>query len=68
MCRLYGSTQETQEHAVNCCEIVDNGQYMDLRDIYGDVPLDDSKVRDTVSRYVCFEEKALGMGREKVFA
>ena len=68
MCRLCGSTQETQEHAVNCGEIVDDGQYMDLRDIYGDVPLDDSKVRDIVSRYVRFEEKALAKGRENVLA
>ena len=68
MCRLCGCTKETQEHAINCSEIADGGQYMDLRDIYGDVNVDDPKVREIVSRYNCFEEKVSAAGVERTGA
>ena len=59
VCRLCGHAKETQEHAINCPEIVDGGEFLNLNSVYGDVPLEDIKIREIVSRFVLFEEKLL---------
>ena len=59
VCRLCGHTKETQEHAINCPEIVDGGEFLNLNSLYGDVPLDDVKIREIVFRFLLYEEKLL---------
>ena len=65
LCRLCGSTKETQEHVVNCAEIAEGGQYLDMRDLYGNVQANDSKIREIVLRYTRFEEMVASDGGEQ---
>ena len=57
LCRLCRNAMETQEHAVNCPEVAEGGQYLNLAELYGEVPPASSRVREIVSRIVLFEEK-----------
>ena len=56
-CRLCSNAVETQEHAVNCPEVAEGGQYLNMAELYGEVPLASARVREIVSRIVLFEEK-----------
>ena len=51
-----------QEHAVNCSVIADGGQYLNLEEVYGEVPLGSSRIREIVSRINLFEEKVKDNG------
>ena len=66
LCRLCSNAVETQEHAVNCPVIADGGQYLNLKEVYGQVPHRSSTIREIVSRITMFEEKIKNNGPDSV--
>ena len=64
-CRLCKISKETQEHVINCPELVKGEQFLNLNIVYGEVPLEDAKVREIASRFALFEERLVSKA-EKV--
>lgn len=54
---LCDTANETQEHAVNCPEVADGGDLLNLGMIYRTAPVDNPTVRDIVKRLMLFEER-----------
>ena len=55
-CRLCGGAKETQQHAINCAKVVGNNYPLSLTPVYGNVPLNDSQIKEIVKRFSMFEE------------
>ena len=62
MCRLCNSAYETQDHVVNCPEIADGHECLNLNILYGVVPVDNPTVREVVRRFEMFEERIRELG------
>ena len=57
LCRLCGNAKETQEHAINCPKIASGGRFLDMKDVYGEVPLENnSNIIEIVERIELFEK------------
>ena len=55
-CRICGSNNETQEHIVNCTDVKEEGEDIDLTIIYGTVPLKNETVLEACKRIKQFNK------------
>ena len=54
-CRLCGNILESQNHGINCPNVSSDNEPVSVTAIYGDVPPNDKRVMEIVSRYNRFE-------------